>query len=114
MTINFAKIQELRELDDDGSDSVLKELIGLYMNSTPPKIKKMVESFYTKDFSTLKKEAHSLRSSSLTVGADALSQVAYDIEYVKEEGNFEEFLHEQIIKLNKEFEAVKTELTKFL
>lgn len=114
MSINPSKIAELRELDDDGSDSVLKELIGLYLGSTPPKVKKMVEYFYLKDYSSLKKEAHSLRSSSLTVGADLLSQIVYEIEYAKEDTGVDEYLHERIKNLHKEFEAVKAELSSYL
>ena len=114
MTINPEKITELRELDDDGSDAILKELITLYLSSTPPKLKKMLEFYYLKDLSSLQKESHSLRSSSLTVGAEDLSQIAYEIEYSKDGPGIQEFLQERIKKLNKEFEAVKEELSRYL
>lgn len=114
MALNPAKIQEIKNLDEDGSDSVLKELIETFLRTSPSKVKKMIESFYLKDFPALKTEAHSLRSSSLTLGADELSQIALSIEYAKDISNLEEYLHEQILKLHKEFEQVKSELTKYL
>ncbi len=82
-TLNPDKLSELKELDEDGSDTVLKELINLYLKTSPPKIKKLQELIEAKDFSSARKEAHSLRSSSLTMGAEILAQYASDIEYVK-------------------------------
>lgn len=114
LLINPTKISELKELDDDGSDSVLKELIALYLDSTPPKLKKMTESFAAQDFATVRKEAHSLRSSSLTLGAETLSQYASDIEYAKEDGAVATTIEVGILNAVREFEKVKSELKKLL
>jgi HPt (histidine-containing phosphotransfer) domain-containing protein len=114
MLINPTKISELKELDDDGSDTVLKELIGLYLDSTPPKLKKMSDSFAARDFVTVRKEAHSLRSSSLTLGAETLSQFASEIEYAKEDGSTATTLEVGILNAAQEFEKVKSELKKLL
>ena len=114
MLINPTKISELKELDDDGSDDVLKQLIGLYLESTPPKLQKMSESFAAQDFSTVRKEAHSLRSSSLTLGAETLSQYASDIEYAKEDGAMATTIEAGILNAIREFEKVKSELKKLL
>jgi HPt (histidine-containing phosphotransfer) domain-containing protein len=113
-TINFDKIAELKELDDDGSDSVLKELIALYLDSTPQKIKKMNDCYLIQDFLTIRQEAHSLRSSSLTMGAEALSQLASDIEYAKEDGNLNATIEAGIGQAVLEFEIVKSQLQKLL
>lgn len=113
-TIDFNKISELRELDDDGSDSVLKELVSLFLQSTPPKLKKIIECYYLKDFSTVRKEAHSLRSSSLSLGAEVLSQLAHDLEYAKEGPELETQMGEAIKKLNPEFLSLKAELEKLV
>jgi HPt (histidine-containing phosphotransfer) domain-containing protein len=112
-TINFDKIAELKELDEDGSDSVLKQLIGLYLDSTPPKLTKMNVFFAAQDFVSVRKEAHSLRSSSLTLGAEVLSQFASDIEYAKEE-NATATIGAGIHNAVSEFENVKSELRKLL
>jgi HPt (histidine-containing phosphotransfer) domain-containing protein len=114
MLINPTKISELKELDDDGSDDVLKQLIGLYLDSTPPKLKKMSESFAAQDFVTIRKEAHSLRSSSLTLGAETLSQFASDIEYAKVDGATASTIETGIRNAHNEFEKVKAELKKLL
>lgn len=114
MSINLEKIAELKELDDDGSDSVLKELIGLYLDSTPPKLKKMADSFVARDFVTVRKEAHSLRSSSLTMGAETISQYASEIEYASEDDKTAIVMEAGIKNAHREFELLKEELKKLL
>lgn len=113
-TINGQKIAELKELDDDGSDSVLRELINLFLASTPAKLGKILESHYLRDYPTARKEAHSLRSSSLTLGAEVLSQCAHDIEYAKDGPELETTVGTAVKKALKEFELVKSELEKYL
>ena len=114
MTINPEKISELKELDDDGSDSVLKELIDLYLDSTPPKLVKMSECFAANDLASVRKEAHSLRSSSLTLGAEVISQYASDIEYAKEDATTRSTMEAGILNAHNEFEKIKAELKKYL
>lgn len=114
MTINPEKISELKELDDDGSDTVLKELIELYLDSTPPKLQKMTDYFTTGDLASVRKEAHSLRSSSLTLGAEVISQYASDIEYAKEDDSTRGIIESGILNAKNEFDKIKTELKKYL
>lgn len=114
MSINLEKIAELKELDDDGSDSVLKELIGLYLDSTPPKLRKMADGFAARDFVTVRKEAHSLRSSSLTMGADTISKYASEIEYASEDDKTAIVMEAGIKNAYREFELLKEELKKLL
>lgn len=101
-------ISDLKALDDDGSDSVLKEIIDLYLDSTPPKLKKMADFLAKNDLASMRKEAHSLRSSSLTIGAEALSHYASEIEYVPELASIEAAVKSAF----EEFEKVKIELKK--
>ena len=102
------RIQEIKDLDDDGSNAVLKELISIYLATTPPRLKKIIESFYLKDFATVRKEAHALRSSSSAVGAELMGQSAAAVEYAKEDE--ENFMRDHIKKMYAEFENLKTEL----
>ena len=113
-TVNTQKINEIKELDDDGSDSVLKGLINLFLNSTHPKLKKILECHYLKDYPTARKEAHLLRSSALTLGAEVLSQCAHDIEYAKDGPELETTVGTAVKKALQEFELVKKELEKYL
>lgn len=80
-SINRGTIQELKEIDEDGSNTTLKEIIALYLSSTPPKIERMKLHFEKGEVGPLKAEAHSLRSSSMTVGAEELGKIAAKIEY---------------------------------
>jgi HPt (histidine-containing phosphotransfer) domain-containing protein len=109
--LNLTKIEEIKELDDDGSDAVLKKLIALFLDSTPPKLRKMQDGFVARDFDTVHKVAHSLRSSALTLGADALAQFAFTVEYGKEEISVTQ---EGISGATQEFELLKEELKKYM
>lgn len=83
-TLNMAKIQELKDLDDDGSNETLKEIIVAFVHSSPPKIARMKKFLSEKNIPEIRKEAHSLRSSSLIFGADHLSDLLAKIEYSDE------------------------------
>lgn len=104
--INEDKINELRELDD--SNEVLKELIELFITTTTTKMQKMEELLASKDHPALRKEAHSLRSSSANLGAEILSQLATEMEYLKEEEKFGELF----AKIKSQFMEVKEALLK--
>jgi two-component system, sensor histidine kinase and response regulator len=103
------RIQEIKSLDDDGSDAVLKELVTIYLDTTPPRLKKLIESFYLKDYATVRKEAHALRSSSSAIGAELMGQSAAAVEYAKE--NEEDFMREHIKNMFTEFETLKIEFS---
>lgn len=110
--LNMDRIQEIKDLDDDGSNAVLKELVNIYLENTPPRLKKIIECFYLKDFATVRKEAHALRSSSTAVGAELMGQSAAAVEYTKE--HEEDFIRDQIKKMHAEFEILKSELLALL
>ncbi len=107
--INMDRIQEIKDLDEDGSNAVLKELISIYVVTAPPRLKKIIESFYLKDFATVRKEAHALRSSSSAIGAELMGQSAAAVEYAKD--HEEDFMREHIKKMHAEFENLKAELS---
>lgn len=112
-TLNPDKIAELKEIDEDGSCETLLKLMDLFYVSVPRKINQMEIYYQQKNFSELRKEAHSLRSSSLTMGAEILASIAHEIEYTANDLELEERLPKQLLHLTEEFEAVKKELKKY-
>lgn len=105
--INYGKIDELKELDDDGSNSVLNQVIELYIKSTGPKLARMQEALSKREYVALKAEAHSLRSSSLNLGAEVLADLSSQVEYLKESANYHDIQTEVMSKIITEFDVVK-------
>ncbi len=105
-TINHTATEVLRELNDNSLD----ELLSHFLEITPIHLHKMLESYYLKDFPTLRKEAHILHFQATNIGAEILAEITYEIEFVKTGPSLDSFLHEKVIKAHKEFEAIKSEL----
>jgi HPt (histidine-containing phosphotransfer) domain-containing protein len=110
--LNKDRIEEIRSLDEDGSDAVLKELIQVFQQATPGRLKKIHEAFDSKQYSLLRKEAHALRSGASAVGAEKLSAIAAAIEHAKNDS--EEEFKNYIRQIDSEFESVSSELSTYL
>ena len=106
MTINHSATEVLRKLNDNS----LNELLNHFLEITPTHLHKMLESYYLKDFSTLRKEAHIVHFQATSIGAEILAEISSEIEFVKIGPSLDSFLHEKVIKALKEFEAIKSEL----
>jgi two-component system sensor histidine kinase/response regulator len=107
--INPQTLEELKSLDDDGSNATLKELINLYLSSTPQKITRMEDFLQSQDYVALKKEAHSLRSSSLSLGAELMGELSSKIEYAAPSASAQDFMA-VMEEVKKEFQSIDTEL----
>ena len=112
MTINMETINKFQNLNDN----TLSELINHFLEHVPIHLKKMLESYYLKDFPNVRKQAHLIYSMSSTLGADILSELSAEIELAKEknEAALDELLHDKVIKSHKEFNQLKIELNKLL
>lgn len=107
-SLNQEKIQELRELDDDGE--VLKELIGLYLPGTEKKISRLLELKSAPTATDIRPIAHEMRSSSANVGADILSELATKLEYMTVDESYQTNISILIDEMKIEFDRVKKEL----
>jgi HPt (histidine-containing phosphotransfer) domain-containing protein len=108
-TINPEKIQELFELDEDGE--VLKELINLFLPSTETKLTKLSGM---SSQSEIKQVAHEMRSSCANLGADVLSDLATQLEYLAVDSNYQKMVSEIVQKMRSEFIEVKKILSTHL
>ena len=106
LTINHSALEVLRKLNDNS----LNELLNHFVEITPIHLHKMLESYYLKDFPTLRKEAHIVHFQATSIGAEILAEITSEIEFVKTGPSLDSFLHEKVIKAHKEFEAIKSEL----
>lgn len=103
------KMKELKELDDDGSNETLKEIVSAYLHSSPPKLARLKSHCASNNLKDAKKDAHSLRSSSLIFGAYNLSDLLAKIEYASDTSEIEQV----IATIAEEYSRVEAELRKF-
>lgn len=80
MALNQAALNELRELDPDGSTGLLAQIIGTYLVDAAALIAQMRDALTAGDGASLTRHAHSLKSTSMSLGAMRVGELARDIE----------------------------------
>lgn len=65
-------------LGDD--DAVIRQLIGLYISDSPPLVAGAVDALERRDMASLARAAHSLKSTSASMGATTVSSLARELE----------------------------------
>jgi HPt (histidine-containing phosphotransfer) domain-containing protein len=80
MALDQQALNELRELDPDGSSGLLAQVIGAYLKDAPEQVQKISDALAAQDVDALVLHAHSLRSASGSLGATRVAEVAGDIE----------------------------------
>ena len=80
MALNQTALNELRALDADGSCRLLAQIINAYLNDTPALIGQMQATLAANDVESFTRHAHSLKSTSLSMGASRVGQIARDLE----------------------------------
>ena len=87
--LDFAIINGLKELDDDGSDSFFKEIVALYSDQYPELYQKIVNAVKDNKSDDLSKAAHALKGASLNIGAKELASVCKTIEFKGKDNQLE-------------------------
>jgi len=109
--LDFAIINGLRELDDDGSDSFFKEIITLYCDQYPEMYGKITNAVKENKPDDLSKAAHALKGASLNIGAKELASVCKTIEF-KGKDNQLENMDYLLETLNTIYDATMSEMRK--
>lgn len=91
--------------DEEGDDSFLKEVIGIFVEDTPIRLKELRDSYAANDQATFTRAAHSIKGSSSNVGAKRLCAVAQALEADARESI--EGLDSRIAALDDSFAEVK-------
>ena len=71
----------MRFLEDEDQPNVVAELVALFVEHTPPKLKQLAEAIETHDLGALRRAAHSLKGSSANVGARGMQHVCEQLEH---------------------------------
>ncbi len=86
---NREALEAIRELDPDSSDQLLHELIVLYLENTQELLQNLRDGFAAGDTHKIMNAAHTLKSSSRQVGAEALGVLCATVERDAKEGRFD-------------------------
>ncbi len=108
--LDQATLQNLRELDEDGSQGFVAELLGLFITSSTERLQALGAALAAKDPRRLGAEAHSLKSSAGNIGALRLSQLCQSLENLGKSGDIqaaEALTQELRVELDRVLAAVR-------
>lgn len=80
--LDMQVIRGLRELGGDDDPGLLVEVIGMFLEDAPTRIKEIEQGLASGDIKLLERAAHSLKSASANVGATQLSSICKRIEEI--------------------------------
>ena len=80
MALNRAALDELRALDPDGSAGLLAQIINSYLGDAPAQVSQIKAAVAVGDSAGLTRHAHSLKSTSLSLGATRVGELARALE----------------------------------
>ncbi|MEA5507369.1 PAS domain-containing protein [Halotia wernerae UHCC 0503] len=106
--IDVKILQSLRNMLA-GDQAALAELLECYLSETPKLIKNISAAVKNQDAQAIWKTAHSLKSSSASVGATTLAQLCQQLEIQGRSNNLQES-GEIYLRIDQEFEQVNTAL----
>jgi two-component system sensor histidine kinase/response regulator len=78
--INRHALENIRALSHDRGDALVHKVIAAYVDDTPGHLRTLRHAIVGVDPARLRKVAHSLKSSSANVGAEALAQMCKEME----------------------------------
>ncbi len=78
--LDMRVIEGLRELGGTEDPGLLVEVIGMFLEDAPARLRELQLGFETKDIRLLERAAHSLKSASANVGATGLSDLCKRME----------------------------------
>jgi PAS domain S-box-containing protein len=105
--IDLDILGSLHEDIGQGGSEVLAELIAIFLEDTPPSLAKLQQAAASQDNRQMALTAHTLKSTSATLGAVRFSQLCRELESAGQAGQVEG-VAEQITQLISEYEKVKT------
>jgi two-component system, sensor histidine kinase and response regulator len=88
--LNARTLEELRELDPDGGDGLLGTVLDMYLASSGATLERIEQALASGDGALLSQAAHSLKSSSANIGADALTVLYRQMEDLGRSGRMQE------------------------
>jgi len=78
--IDYKALEQIYALQKNGSPDLLKKVIDMFLRDAPERIATIRDAVMSGNATTIQRTAHSLKSSSATVGAMALSSLCKELE----------------------------------
>lgn len=107
--IDAKVLQSFREMVKENVDEILVEMIDCYLEDAPKQLNAIATAITQGDAKQLRLAAHTLKSSSLTLGATTLSHLCKELESTSRNGHTEGGAS-KIPQLEAEYEKVKIAL----
>jgi HPt (histidine-containing phosphotransfer) domain-containing protein len=85
--IDAAAMETIQALESNGSPGLVARLIETYLRSSPELIDSMRQAVSSDDAETIERTAHSLKSSSATLGAVELAELCKELEQIGREAS---------------------------
>ena len=111
--INTAALEKIRALSRDGGDALVQKVINAYVGDVPQHLRMLRQAIGATDAGTVKRVAHSLKSASANVGAEALAGLCKDLEHLGRADTVEG-ADTLLADMEHEFQAVRHSLTAML
>lgn len=108
--IDESAIAMLQTLESNGSPGLLARVIETYLKTSPGMIDSLRQAVVSEDSETIERSAHSLKSSSATLGALDLAGLCKELEQIGREGATEQSA-EVFTNLENEFDRVRRALS---
>jgi HPt (histidine-containing phosphotransfer) domain-containing protein len=102
-------LDNIRALDPDGTEGVLAEAIGIYLDDAPPQLSALRDAATAGDLPTVARLAHALKSASHNVGASQLGELCRQLEQLGKSGAVDD-VRAMTPALDKHFQALKPRL----
>lgn len=85
--INPQALDAIRALSPGQGEALLQRVVAAFLQDTPRQLTVLREAIAGGDPATIRKTAHSLKSSSANVGADALARLCKELEQIGRAGH---------------------------
>ncbi len=82
--LDMTIVDELLELSDDGDPELLLDLIEMFLEDGPTKVRAVSEGLSSQDFEKLQQAAHSLKGSAGNLGAHDLQETCDQLQSVSQ------------------------------
>lgn len=87
--VNPSAFETYREVMGDEWSTFITGLIDTFEESVPKQVEQMKDALATEDLETLKRMAHTLKSSATTIGAESMRSLCVEVESLLKSGDLE-------------------------
>jgi len=111
--INRSALEKIRMLSRERGDALVQKVINAYVDDTPQQLSTLRRAIDGMDTGDVRRIAHTLKSASANVGAEALAALCKEMEHLGR-ADTTEGADSLLVHMEQEFEAVRGSLTALL